>query len=486
MKTAEELKKELAALDAKLEAAKLEKELKAKQAELSKIEFVDPSAERLAVEMKNAAQKADLDNFTKANADRIAKEEAKKNAEFTEKQAKAEVRFTKEAKREIEKQFGSKKDTILDLAKDLKDRIVALDFLAQGKKCHISETEMFKNEFGNFSRGEVDAAVKALATGSSNAGAEYVLTGWQDQIAARLADSNVALANLPVIDLPNNPYRIPVYTALPTTYYCTEGSTIGASDPTTDKNDLDARKIANYVKYSGEMEEDSIVAVRPLVERIMMESLSNGIERVILFGDTVATASTNINLIDGTPTTTAGSASVYLTRDGLIKTALLGSNGKKKDINSDIMAGFAGCLQLMGVGAANPRDLVAFVAVELLFKYMANSSFITYDKAGALAGILNGAPGALFGVPVFASSGIPKTNSAGKIPAAGGTLGSVLIAKKSGCLVGFKRRPTLMDVQGLQTADQFGWIASARVDVKAIQGNEADRAAVAYGYNAGL
>lgn len=481
------LKKEAADLETQVQAAKLQKDIKEKKAELAKSVEVLSDPVRITRDMQAAAKDGDFDKFTKEYADKMAMEMDAKIAAREAKQqsigSSQKIYFSKEVQKALASKFGTKSGEVLALAKDISSALPRMDGVAQMLKKHVSELTMFKTQFGEFSKDEVDYAIKALSTSGSGTGAEYVLTGWQDQIAQRLEDVNVCLANLPVIDLPNNPYRIPIYTAIPTTYYVTEGATVSSSDPTSSNKDLDARKVANRVVYSGEMVEDAIFAILPFAEKIMMESLGNAIERVLLFGDTVATASTNINKIDGTPTTTAGGADVYLTRNGLIKETF-GSNGKTTDISSDIVAGLATSMQKMGVGALNMKDLVNFCNIQLAFKFMANSNFLSFDKLADKASLLVGMVGSIFGVPLVPTSGIPLTDSAGKIPAAGGTLGSLLVAKRSGVLVGFKRRPQIVDNDILQAADQRAWVASTRIDVKVIQPNASDRAAVSYGYNA--
>ena len=489
MPTKDELLKRKADAEAKKKAKTEADELAKLEAEVKELEIeaVEPDLARTTIAQRDAAKDGNFEKFLEANNDRLVKLHEDGLKKFEAKRAAVDLKFSAKAIKLVEKAVGSARcGEVLAFAKDYEKQVSELSFVAHMMRKDIHELRLFKDQFGeSFGKKEVEVATKALSLGGSGTGAEYVLTGWTDQVAMRLMDENASLANLPVLDQPHNPYRIPIYTAVPTTYYVTEGSTVGSSDPTTSNKDLDAKKLMNRVVYSGEIEEDSIVAIRPFAERVMMESLGNAIERSILFGDIDATANTNINLINGTPTTTSGSADSYLAIDGLIRETFR-TNGKTTDINSDIVAGFASVMQKMGVGAANPRDLVGFMNVELLYKFMANSSFKTWDGLGNALTLLNGAPGVIFGVPVFGSSGIPKTNSAGKIPSGGGTLGSLVVVKKSGVVVGFMRRPRLDANDILQAADQKAWVASARLALKVIQPNASDRAAVSYGYNAGL
>jgi HK97 family phage major capsid protein len=498
--TVEELKAKKAELASKLEAAKLEKEVKAAELELNEIEKpsdveVKSDAVRTSIDMAKTAKEGDFEKFSKQHADFIAANVEQKLESWEQKNAKRDVYFADSVK----KAFG-KNPSALNIAKEVAPVLPRLAQVADMLGVHVTELKSFKDLFGQVAKGDLDTAFKALemqnevlmrtktlTVAGSGTGTEYVPTLFADRVAERLMDSNAVFSNLPVFDMPSNPWRNPIYTGVPTAYYVTEGATVGASDAATGGKDFDARKIAAKEIYSGEMGEDSIIAAMPFAEKVLMETLANAMERVAMMGDIDATASTNINLIDGTPTTTAGSASVYLTRDGFVRETFR-TSGKTKDINSDIVAGIASLFSAMGVGALDPRQLIGFVNVNAAFSYMGSSSFQTWDKLGPSATLLNGMLGSIFGMPLVPTSGLPATTTAGKISANSllNIYGSICIVKKNGVAIGFRRRPSLKELGGQEDKDVRAFVASVRLDPKVLQPNAADRAAVAYGYKIAL
>lgn len=498
--TLEEMKTKRDALKTQIETAALKKEIAASEAELTEIEktgtveVADLTVEKTAVEMAKLAKDGNFEAFQKAYNDHGDLTIASKLAAGEAKSAKRDVYFADAVK----KAFG-KNPSALSIAKQVAPVLPQLNQVAVMLGCDVTQLKTFKNLFGQVSASDLDTAVKALemqnainvqvktlTVAGSNAGLEYVPTVFNDQVFDRLMDTNAVLANLNVIDLPSNPWRNPIYTNIPTAYYVVENSSaIGNSDPVTDAKDFDARKIGAKMTYSGEFAEDSIIAALPFAQRVLVEAMGNAIERVCLFGDTIATANNNINNIDGTPTTTSGAASVYLTRDGFVKNCF-GSNGKNKDISADIVKGVAQLMQLMGVGAIDPRQLIGFVNVQAAFAYMGSTSLITWDKLGPNATLLSGMLGSIFGMPLVPSSGLPQTEASdGKISSANtllNTFGSLCIVKKTGVAIGFRRRPQIQEKLGLADTDVRAFVATARLDPKVLQPNAADRAATAYGY----
>lgn len=488
-KSVEELRAEKAKLDAELEAAKLEKEISEKKTEIEKtrVEVKAPDEIRITGDMQKAAQENDFDKFQKQWSEKAKMdfELENKRYESTRKSKYKDLYFTKH----YVKSLGTKGPDICALALDIAEQLPRLHAVSAmlGKPLH--ELKTFKKHFGNWTAQDIELVEKALSSTGAGTGDEFVPTAFSAEVAERLSKVNPALRVLGErsIRMPSNPYRIPTNPSLPTVYYVSEGATVGSSDAGTGGADLDARKLGARQVYSGELEEDSIIPIMPFVEKNLVEALQDAVEHCLLFGDETTTANTNINLIDGTPTTTAGSASFYLGSDGLVKNCFA-TNGKKKDINADIVGGFADVMALMDVGALSMERLCAFSNVQASFKYMANSSFTTVEKIGDRASLLRGMIGIIFGVPFYPSSGIPKTNATGRVEATANnnSKGSVLIVNKPGVVVGYKRPLSMKEDEILVAADQRAWVANVRFDIKVTQANEASRAATGYGFNISL
>ncbi len=485
-KSVEELRAEKAKLDADLEAAKLEKEIKEKSHELEKTKIEVKTDEiRITADMQKAAQENDFEKFQKQWSEK-AKMELKIEHERYEAQRKGKYKDLYFTKHYI-KSLGTKGPEICSLAVDLAESMPRLHAISAMLGCGIHELKSFRKAFGDqWTAKDIELVEKALSSTGAGTGDEFVPTAFSAEVAEQLSKINPALRVLGErsIRMPSNPYQIPTNPSLPTVYYVSEGSTVGSSDAGTGASLLTARKLGARQVYSGELEEDSIVAIMPFVERNLVEALQDAVEHNLLFGDEAVSANTNINLIDGTPTATAGSASFYLGSDGLVKNCFA-SNGKTKDINADIVGGFADVMALMNVGALSMERLAAFCNVQASFKYMANSNFTTVEKLGDKASLLRGMIGMIFGVPFYPTSGIPKTNATGRVEATANnnSKGSVLIVNKPGVVVGYKRPLTMKEDEILVASDQRAWVANVRFDIAVTQANTASGAATGYGFN---
>ncbi len=159
----------------------------------------------------------------------------------------------------------------------------------------------------------------------SGYGDEWVPDLWSAELWQQARLENVVLPLFRQIEMPSNPYELPIEGADPTVYFVPETSdeahlTIGGSgNPipdskiASDKVSLAAKKLALRVGFSAELAEDSIVPVLSMYREQAMRALTNAIDSVLLNGDTTGTATGNINSDDGTPP----SGSTYLAFDGL-------------------------------------------------------------------------------------------------------------------------------------------------------------------------
>lgn len=300
-------------------------------------------------------------------------------------------------------------------------------------------------------------AFKANELGTSTQadyGDEWVPDLWSSQIWERARLDNVVLPLFQVVEMPSNPFEIPVESTDPTVYYVTEtadeasltlaasGNPIPDSKMKTGKVQLNAKKLALRVGFSTELEEDSIIPWTATLREQAQRALLDAIDNVLLNGDTATGANTNINLIDGTP----GANDKYLAFNGLRKLPFVTNTGNRTD-------GLGAAVTLAQLRqarflldraySANPKNLVILTHAELYAKMLGLSEFITMDKAGDKATNLTGQIGIVDGAPVLVSAEFPLTDTAGKVPAAGGTLGSALVVYRPGWYVGYRRKVTV-------------------------------------------
>lgn len=348
-----------------------------------------------------------------------------------------------------------------------------------------------------------DAAETASAVKSINAikanelststqatfGDEWVPTLWSSQLWERARLENVIFSQMDVIDMPSQPYELPIEGSDPTVSFVAEtanenaltladsNSPIPDSKFGTGKVTISASKLALRTMFSAELDEDSIIPVIPRVrdqaERAMMDTF----DYIIINGDTDATASTNINLIDGTPAATAR----YLAFNGIRKLPLITTTSNAID------GGAAGVTlaQLRSLKSALSRnysarlsDLVYITNPEGHDRLLALPELLTIDKYGQNATILTGEVGRINGIPVLVSGELGLSNTAGMVSGTGGnnTRTSFLLVYKPYWKVGFRRRMS-MSLDFVPYYDTYVLTATARLGMVR---QDADCASILY------
>jgi hypothetical protein len=129
--------------------------------------------------------------------------------------------------------------------------------------------------------------------------------------------------------------------------------TVTSSRVGTDSKTLTVAKMGCRVLYSGELVEDSLVAVAPQIMRQIEISGGEQMEIVLIDGDTDTTATTNINDIVGTP---AGSE-VFLLANGFRKLALITNTANMRSGTTFDGADIIATLQMLGTGGINALAL---------------------------------------------------------------------------------------------------------------------------------
>ena len=114
-----------------------------------------------------------------------------------------------------------------------------------------------------------------------------------------------------MVEMPTNPYELPLESTDPTVYYVPEttdqaqqvytaGNPIPQSKAAAGKTQMSAKKLALRLAWSGELNEDSIIPLAETAQRQAIRAMQNAIDHVLVNGDTATGASVNVNLIDST------------------------------------------------------------------------------------------------------------------------------------------------------------------------------------------
>lgn len=402
--------------------------------------------------------------------------------------------------KQVSKELGQGGEEAVAVAKDLASALPTLDAIASMSGIPLVELKAYKQFIGK-DKAQFELAMKAIhkqnylnmvrktALDTSDS-SEWVPTGFEASVMDAILKAKGVAGNLPSFQMPNSPYDWPVNGANGTTYTVTQSLTggnitVAGSNISAAKTTFTAAKIATRQDYSEEMSEDSAFALLPAVQRMMIDSLSDGFERVCLFGDTQATTS-NINFNGASVTTTAGAADVFLATNGLVFKALA-SNGSKKDVNAAASPSEAVRLAMatMGEGAKDVSAMRLFVPPAFYFALLDDPAVKTLQNYGSGASILTGEVARVYGIPVFMTSGIPLTGTDGKVDgvtAGNNILASFCLVNSSRVMIGLKRNVKVAS-DYFNITDHHSVVASMRFDIQQFGANVAGRNPIGYGYN---
>lgn len=231
--------------------------------------------------------------------------------------------------------------------------------------------------------------------------------------------------------------------------------------------------------FTDEQNEDSVIGMLPQTTNQMNIKALEEIENLLINGDTETDASTNINLIDGTPGTGINRPS-YLAVNGLRKYPLV--------TNTDYAASAAGGLsietyrliQALMSNKVRQRkgNLLYIIDGDTENASLAISEIATEDVRRTAATIQSGRLLNIYGVDVYVSGFLNLANTAGKISATPGnnTTGSVLLAYAPYWAFGWKREISVKTQEDILSGATYV-VASMRFGLVA---RGADSAAIYY------
>jgi HK97 family phage major capsid protein len=247
------------------------------------------------------------------------------------------------------------------------------------------------------------------ASGSAGYGSDWVPTGYSARLFDRMRLEMRVPALFEVINQPTAVYVLPIVSADSQAYLLTENATQGdfvtaanlikATQPTTGKCTLTAKKLGARVEFSEELNEDSVTPILPLIERNIIAAQVAAEENAIINGDDAVThmdydvtAATDCRKAwDGLRYHTQSAAKVSLnTLDGDHISQVRGKMGKYGILPSQ-------CAWIVGINTYNQLMLLTDNSTNK------NLLLTTLDKYGQGATILTGELGRLFGIPVIVS-----------------------------------------------------------------------------------
>lgn len=313
---------------------------------------------------------------------------------------------------------------------------------------------------------ELNDAIKALTSTGSSTGDELVPTEMAAQLWEDFFLQSRVASTITRINMPTNPFDVPLGLGSVTWYKGTENTASTASDPATAKSTLTATELVTEQNWSYTLNEDAVVAMAPAVRARLAQSGAEIIDDFILNAD-ATDPTNNINLDDGNP----DNDSYYLSagQDGVRHLWIVDNTSQTVNAGGDALADgdITDALAAMGKYAVDPMRLVAVCDVSTYLNgFLKLSNVTTMDKFGPNAVVLTGQLASYRGIPIVPSASHRLAQADGKLNASSNTLGSISIYNRDMWYVGFLRDLLIEMDRDIQKR-QFIMVTSLREAVAA-------------------
>lgn len=304
---------------------------------------------------------------------------------------------------------------------------------------------------------------KALTTGGSGAALTTVDLSSDLQMRMYLDSQLASMMISSEIDMPTDPFKLPIKTGR-TPY--TLGSEAPGVDPATSQPSfsqvtLDTSKLIGIAEYSYESDEDSIIAILPMLQEDLAAGAAYSFEDLLLNGDTAAVhmdddvvgATNYLKAFNGLRKMCLAQAATFRSFAGAVPSALLISAMRKQ----------------MFRWGLRPKDLLLIVGPQAYNNIVMLTETLTFDKVGNsdAARILTGTAASIMGIPIVVSDACRENvASTGMNDATGNTFGNITLIHRPSFVVGVKRGFTVEIDQNKRQQVNYV-IASFRRDFKA-------------------
>ena len=337
---------------------------------------------------------------------------------------------------------------------------VTEDALSQGKsvrptsmdegitKAQLSAAEINGERYARNVRKSVVYGRKANMTSvDTGLGVELVNTTLSSDLLSRLYLESVLSAEFAgqEIVMPTNPFLLPLTTTRPTFTIGAQpvDTTVSSTTVGTANTTLTAAKLIGQIGYSYESDEDSIIAILPMLQEQLGAAAAEALENAMVNGDTASTH-------QDTDTTGSNAAKAF---DGFRKYSLANSKALSVDLSAGgITAMNIGAMRkAMGKYGVRTQDLILVTGVKGYNDIVQLDETLTADKVNGAARILTGNAPSLFGIRVITSSAVREDLNSNGVYASGSELGSIFIVHKPSFLLGVRRGFTVEVHQDKQT-----------------------------------
>ena len=317
---------------------------------------------------------------------------------------------------------------------------------------------------------------KDLTTDSGEPGTHLTPTDLSSVLQERLYVESAVAASFASqeIQMPSNPFKLPVATIRPAFVRHTTDIATAAVDDTqrTANVTLDAEKLISRVDYSYELDEDAIMAVLPMITNQLAGAAAEAFEDNLINGQ----VSGNID---------RGYTAADSICDGLRYMAEQVA-GIQYNVNGPVeIADVVGARKVMGKWGTRPSDTVLITSYKAYNDIVALDQVSTLEKIGSNASIVSGIVPQIFGMDVIPSSALLDTvGDAGLVTSTSGNniKGQFLMVYKPAFTVGVRRDFTIETDRAITTQSNQV-VASFRRDFQPLETVSASVTPIAWGQN---
>lgn len=247
----------------------------------------------------------------------------------------------------------------------------------------------------------------------------------------------------------------------------------------TGETSITVAKLSAAINYNAELEEDSLIRIAPEARRKIEVSAKDQIDYIAINADTATGASTNINAIDGTPSSAPTKPS-YTLLNGLLKLALVTNTSNSFDAGTafDETVFLTLLSKLAPALRADKTKLLFFLDSDTGLASLNIATFKTRDTYSA-ATIEEGELVKVWKVRVMETGQMSLATSNGKVAVttpANNTRGRLGLVRPDQWMARWKRRMS-MEVTRYPYADAFQVVAHMRWGMGY---RDSDSVAVAY------
>lgn len=305
--------------------------------------------------------------------------------------------------------------------------------------------------------------------------ANWIASGWNSELRELITLELKVAALFPRFTMPQNPYILPIDLTDTLPDYVAETGTAAnfASDTTMQilvdaKATFTAKKLRGRLMATGELMEDSIVPMLPLIRRKLVQIMSSGLETAILNSDTGTHQDTDITAATD------------------CRKSFLGLRGWIIDQSFTVNAGAAApttalllsLRKYMGEWAVDPSRLAYIVGMSNYISMLDMDEVQTVDKIGPQATMLSGQLASFMGSPVIVSRYVREDVDLNGIHAAGtNTFTTITAVHRDGWMIG-DRRELSLESQRIANYDQEQILAWQRLDFQSLYGTAYKTAAL--------